>query len=378
MKSNSLTVISLLVILTLTALFSTLYVQGDPVGKSVPREGRWGIYALDLFTEEISLIYSSSEKISGLQLNNKGDTFVFSQAYGDKNGQEEICRIQIDGGNFRRLTNNTVMDTYPCWSPDGEKIAFLSFGETLDIYVMNSDGTNVSLLYDSGLHDGDNNWVGQTIVFTRNSQIWIVNQDGTGAHPVTNLPRRGEWGEAILPFGDYDPRLSPDGKKIVFERLVDDETPHGNYNIYCINADGSSEHALTSTGYTQGMATWSHDGSRITYVVTAAGEKGVYHLYIMNADGKEQRDVTPEYVPEAFLCHSGGFSPDDRVLYFVEEWWEGETGWSGFLTVAGLLLVLIMKNPSGNKASQYARQKTKSKKGSKRKKEEKKGNYFLQ
>lgn len=347
MKYSSLTVTSLLVILALTGLFDMLYVQGDLVGKSVPREGRWGIYALDLATEEISLIYSSSVKISGLQLNSKGDTFVFSQAYGDANDQEEICSIQTDGGNFRRLTNNTVMDTYPCWSPDGEEIAFLSFGETLDIYVMNADGSNVRLLYDSGFHDGDINWVGQTIVFTRNSQIWMMNQDGTGAHPVTNPPRRGEWGKAVLPFGDYDPRLSPDGTKIVFERLVGDETRHGNYDIYCINQDGSSEHALTSTGYTQGMAIWSHDGSSIAYLVTAAGEKGVYHLYIMNADGKEQRDVTPDYVPEAFLCYSGWFSLDDSVLFFVGEWWEGETGLSAFLTVAGLLLLLIMKNSSG-------------------------------
>lgn len=347
MKSSSLVVIPILVILALTGLFDMLYVQGDLVGERVPREGRWGIYALDLATEEISLIYSSSVKISGLQLNGEGDTFVFSQAYGDTNDQEEICSIQIDGGNFKRLTDNTVMDTYPCWSPDGEKIAFLSFGETLDICIMNSDGSDVSLLYDSGFHDGDINWVGQTIVFTRNSQIWMMNQDGTGVHPVTNPPHAGEWGEAVLPFGDYDPRLSPDGRKIVFERLVDDETRHGNYDIYCINADGSSEHALTSTGYTQGMASWSHDGSRIAYVVTAAGEKGVYDLYIMNADGKEQRDVTPEYVPEAFLCHSGWFSPDDSVLFFVGEWWEGETGWSAFLTVVGLLLLLIMKNSSG-------------------------------
>ncbi|MBU6998397.1 MAG: PD40 domain-containing protein [Theionarchaea archaeon] len=343
MKYSAYVVISFLVILALEGMNCMLLVQGDLVGKSVPREERWGIYAFDLATEEISLIYSSSIKISGLQLNGKGDTFVFSQVYGDTGDQEEICSIQYDGRNFRRLTDNTVMDTYPCWSPDGEKIAFLSFRETLDIYIMNSDGSNVSLLYDSGFHDGDINWVGQTIVFTRESQIWMMNHDGTGAHPVTNPPRAGEWGKAVLPFGDYDPRLSPDGRKIVFERLVDDKTCHGNYDIVCINTDGSSEHALTSTGYTQGLATWSHDGSRISYIVTAIGERGVYDLHIMNADGKEQRNVTPEYVPEGFLCHSGWFSPDDTVLFFVGEWWEKDTGWSAILAMVGVLLLLIVK-----------------------------------
>ncbi|MBU7014708.1 MAG: PD40 domain-containing protein [Theionarchaea archaeon] len=343
MKNRLRVITFILMVLAVAAASDLSLVQGDSVGKNVPREDRWGIYALDLATEEISLIYSSPMKISGLQLNGKGDTFVFSQAFGDASGQEEICSIRSDGENVRRLTNNTLMDTYPCWSPDGKKIAFLSFRDTLDIYVMNQDGSEVTLLYDSGSHDGDIHWAGETIVFTRDNRIWMMNQDGTGARPVTDPPRAGEWGKAVLPFGDYDPRLSPDGKRIVFERLVDDETRHGNYNLYCISIDSSSEQALTSTGYTQGMATWSHDGSRIAYVVTAVGEKGVYRIYMMNADGTDQSDVTPEYFPEAFLCHAGWFSPDDTVFFFVGEWWEGESAWGIGLTVAGLLLLLIMR-----------------------------------
>ncbi|MCJ7832385.1 MAG: hypothetical protein MUP92_02940 [Actinobacteria bacterium] len=38
-----------------------------------------------------------------------------------------------------------------------------------------------------------------------------MDSDGSDARPITDPPRVGEWGNAVLPFGDYDPRISPDG-----------------------------------------------------------------------------------------------------------------------------------------------------------------------
>ena len=38
----------------------------------------------------------------------------------------EIYVMDVDGGNFTRLTDNSAYDDYPAWSPDGTKIAFIS------------------------------------------------------------------------------------------------------------------------------------------------------------------------------------------------------------------------------------------------------------
>ena len=308
----------------------------------VPHEERFGIYLLDLSTEDVTLIYTSPRKLSGLSLNSAGDSLAFSQEFdGSGTKYEEICVIDVDGNNYKRLTSNTVMDTYPCWSPDGGEIAFLSWRDkSMDIYIMDSDGSNTRQLYDSGGHDGDIHWLNNTIAFTRNSQIWVMNSDGTDPRQVTDPPRAGEWGEAVLPFGDYDPRIHPDGTKILFERLIDDTTRHGNYNIYVIDSDGS-ESALTDTGYTQGLAHWSYDGTKIVYLVTAVGEKGEYHIYMMNADGSGSQDITPDYFPASFLCHSPIFSSDDAKIFFVGEWWEQESTFPAILVVFGLLLALI-------------------------------------
>lgn len=290
----------------------------------VPHEERWGIYSLNLVTKEVELIYTSSMKVSNLRLNNVGDTFVFSQMIdGDSNEYEEICTLQITGSNFIRLTDNNFWDLYPSWSPDDSQIAFLSWRDNdLDIYVMNANGNNVRLLYDSGSHDADIHWGLDRIVFTAHSQIWSIRDDGTEPIQITDPPNAGQWGNANLPFGDYDPRLSPDGTKIVFERMDDDSSPHGNYNIYIINVDGSGEIRLTNNGYGQGLASWSHSGDKIVYLVAAINSDGKYDIYMMNSDGMNNRNITPDYFPAAFLCHSPIFSMDDSKIFFVGEWWE--------------------------------------------------------
>jgi len=290
----------------------------------VPHVKKWGIYSLDLSTQKIDLIYSSDNEIVTLRLNNNGNQFVFSiMMESSEYNSSEICLLDLDGNNFIKLTENNYWDLYPTWSPDDSKIAFLSFREDdLDIYMMDSDGTNQLQFYDSGSHDADIHWIDDTIVFTSRSKIWKINDDGTNPSIITNTPNAGEWGNANLPFGDYDPNIHPDGTKVAFERLENDTSPHGNYNIYSINLDGSEETRLTDNYITQGFPTWSNSGKKILLLVSATSDEGKYDLYMMNDDGSDYKNITPNYFPDRFLCHAGVFSPDDSLIYFVGEWWE--------------------------------------------------------
>lgn len=302
----------------LPLLISTVFLSGCVTPQ------RWGIYSLDIESGKVELIYTSGKKISTLRLSTANHRFVFSQQIdGEGNEYEEICTVGVDGSNFVRLTNNSIWDLYPAWSPDGTRIAFLSLRERdLDIYVMDADGSNVTKLYDSGYHDADIHWAGERIVFTSNSRIWTIRDDGTDPFQVTEPPRAGEWGNANLPFGDYDPQFNREGTRIAFERLENDTSPHGNYNIHVVNADGSGETPLTDTGYSQGFPSWSHSGDAIVYLIAAINTTGYYDMYMMNADGTENHDITPEYFPSNFLCHSPIFSEDDSKIYFVGELWE--------------------------------------------------------
>ena len=292
-------------------------------GRSVPHGERWGIYSLDLNTEDVQLIYSSPDEITNLRLNPAADRFVFSRKVGGNSMEDsEIFTMGISGNNLQRLTNNQFLDTYPAWSPDGSRIAYLAWaGETLDIFMMAADGSQSSLFYDSGYHDADINWVDTLIVFTRNSQIWLINSEGSHVRQLTDPPRAGEWGNANLPFGDYDPRISPDGSKVVFERLVDDSSPHGNYDLFTININGTNLKRITDTGYSQGLASWAPSGTKLVFIVAAIDDVGQYDIYSINPDGTENRNITPDFFPPEFLIHWVSFSENDNLLYFIGEWW---------------------------------------------------------
>lgn len=295
-------------------------------GGTVPHEGRWGIYHFDLASGETELVYSSSTEIASLRLNEAGDRLLFSQKVGGQDVlNEEIFTLDTDGSDLTQVTHNNTWDLYPAWSPDGSRIAFLSQRSgSLGIFVMNGNGGDEQVLNDSSAHEADIDWVGERIVFTRDSSIWIMQSDGSDIRQLTHPPRAGEWGQANLPFGDYDPRLSPDGTMVVFERLVDDSSPNGNYDLYLLDLASGEERRLTETGYSQGLAQWSHDGQALVYIVAAIGEAGQFDLYLLNSDGSGNRNITPSYFPAEFLCHWGIFASDDSSIYFIGEWWSME------------------------------------------------------
>jgi TolB protein len=313
-----------IIICTLLIIVGCKQQPNNSDNKTVPHKDAWGIYTLDLATENVQLIFSSSKEIEFLHLNNAGNKFTFSQkvsSIGDES--EEIFTITINGSNLTQLTNNNYQDIYPCFSPDDSKIAFLSKrGTDLDIYVMNADGGNVTKLYDSGDNDADISWGSKgRITFTRNFQIWTIKEDGTDAKQLTNPPRAGQWGKANLPFGDYDPRFDYTGTKIVFERLENDISTHGNYNLYLINVAGTGEVKLTSTDCSQGVANWSHSGNKLVYIVAAIGSDGKYDIYMINTDSSNDHNITPGYFPANFLCFHPIFSLDDSKIYFIGQWW---------------------------------------------------------
>jgi Tol biopolymer transport system component len=293
-------------------------------GSSVHYLEEWGIYELDPVDETVTPIFTSPDEIITVRLDPSGQIIAFSMKNGGTGYEHtELYTIQTDGTDLTRLTDNDDWDLYPSWSPKGDEIMYLSFrDETLDIWMMDAEGGNQRLIYDSGGHDADIHWVGNLIAFTRDSQIWVMNSDGTNDYRVTDPPRAGEWGDAVLPFGDYDPRISPDGSRIIFERLVDDSTQHGNYDLFMVNVDGSSETRLTDNGWTQGLVSWSNDGQKLVYTVSAVGLEGRYDLYFIDPDGSDMVDLTSDLLPQGFLANSPIFSMDDFTIYFIGQWWD--------------------------------------------------------
>ena len=55
--------------------------------------------------------------------------------------------MNADGSGQTRLTDNPAVDISPTWSPDGKRIAFMSFRDGYpEIYVVNVDGGGLTRL----------------------------------------------------------------------------------------------------------------------------------------------------------------------------------------------------------------------------------------
>jgi len=62
--------------------------------------------------------------------------------------------MDYDGRNQIRLTNYYSEDMYPCFSPDGSKIAFESGRDgNGEIYIMNTDGSGQKRLTNNPADD---------------------------------------------------------------------------------------------------------------------------------------------------------------------------------------------------------------------------------
>ncbi|HEX9115782.1 MAG TPA: hypothetical protein VGA61_06915 [Anaerolineae bacterium] len=77
-------------------------------------------------------------------------------------GNDEIFVIGADGKNLKRLTNNTFeWDKHPSWSPDGRRLIWWSNQGTghPQIWVMNEDGSGATNLSNNKYDDSDPIWI---------------------------------------------------------------------------------------------------------------------------------------------------------------------------------------------------------------------------
>src|SRR5690606_390034 len=130
------------------------------------------------------------------------------------------------------------------WSPDGSKIVFQSNKDNdggSGIYIMNSDGSNVTRVNHNFIGEGEQNPKfspdGNKILFEAqigdNSHIFVMNTNGSNETQLTNFTSGNEYTQAS------DASWSPDGSKIIFQSNKDSDKDRGS-SIYIMNANGSN------------------------------------------------------------------------------------------------------------------------------------------
>ncbi|MEQ8672614.1 MAG: DPP IV N-terminal domain-containing protein [Aggregatilineales bacterium] len=176
----------------------------------------------------------------------EGQELVFVS---DADGDEDIYYITPDGNNLRLITDNDIADREPAWSPvigsrevvitseldspiqpELYKIQIAEPGAELD-YIQLTDSSNSSF---SATWSPD----GQSIVFVsdrrNDGDIYIMNADGTN--------------ETLLTEGDGDaedrnPTFTPDQRFVVFSSNRDGE----NFQTFMLSRDGRTLVRLTDS-----------------------------------------------------------------------------------------------------------------------------------
>uniref|UniRef100_UPI00374DB697 TolB family protein n=1 Tax=Armatimonas sp. TaxID=1872638 RepID=UPI00374DB697 len=215
----------------------------------------------------------------------------------------EIYSMNMDGTSQTRLTSSVGSETYPSWSRDGAKIAFVSSRDSsFEIYSMNADGTGQTRLTNNAAADFSPSWSpdGSKIAFqsdrdSSTNEIYVMNADGTSQTRLTSNTTN-----------DFSPSWSPDGSKIVFTSARDD-----HYQIYVMNSDGTNQTRLNSSGESDHSPSWSPDGFRIAFKRARIGVSA--DIYTMEMDGSGEIRLTTNATTTG---NAPSWSPDSSKIAF--------------------------------------------------------------
>jgi len=224
---------------------------------------------------------------------------------------DQLCLMNADGSDHKRLTNFEGTSFYASISPGGDTIYFSSrMNGSFDIYSLNTKGRGLQRLT-AGIGSSyapELSVSGERIVFANESdgkqRIWIMRSDGKNPHPITEGP------------ADIDPTWSPDGSLIAFA-----SARTGQRQLYVMDKDGSEVRQVTNLPDMGGRNTWSPDGTKLAFY---AGPAGDHNIYVINADGTGLVQLTsggdnlgPSWSPDGDWIAFTSFRDGNNEIYIM-------------------------------------------------------------
>ncbi|NNE04121.1 MAG: Tol-Pal system beta propeller repeat protein TolB [Xanthomonadales bacterium] len=219
----------------------------------------------------------------------------------------ELVVADADGFNPQSVVGSPEPLLSPNWSPDGQRLAYVSFEKGNSAIYVQQVSTGARELVSSGkgingapAFSPDGRYLALTLSRTGNPEIHVRDMTTGAMRQLTN-----HW--AI----DTEPAWSPDGKFIYYT-----SDRGGKPQIYRVAAEGGTATRITLQGEYNARASVAPDGRSIA---VAHGRGNEYRIGVWDLETERMRILTPGVLDE-----SPSFAPNGSMILYATR--EGDRG----------------------------------------------------
>lgn len=258
---------------------------------------------VDVATGNKTVLTQDRFTVSSPRWSPNGEKLAFiSKAGTGKDALNQIFLLPLAGGEAKQITKAPKGVQHFAWSPNSVDIAYAALNEPKNKSEIEKGFTGFEV-------SNNDMFVGSQPV---SSHIWLVNTKSLDYKRMTD----GEWSLPIIipPSPPSSPlSWSPDGKNLLFVKVA---TPYSgdarNRTIQILNVEDGNFRPLTARTQLEAFPSFSPDGSRIAYWYKKDGRiENIHQLWIADAAGGEGNAISDKLNRDLYLS---AWLPDGKGL----------------------------------------------------------------
>ena len=218
----------------------------------------------------------------------------------DGKARYALAVADVDGHNEHVILDSAQPVMSPSWSPDGEKLAYVSFeSERSRIFIQDiASGERESVASFPGINGApafspDGRHLAMTLSKDGNPEIYVMDLQSGRLRRITQ--------NAAI---DTEPSWSPDGRSLAFT-----SDRGGKPQIYRVVVEGGRPERLTFEGSYNARPVYSPDGAKLALVHR---DDGRYRIGLFDLENRALQVLT-----DSELDESPSFAPNGRMILYA-------------------------------------------------------------